>query len=411
MTAYLDHAATTPVRPEVAEAYSRELGRIGNPSALHAAGRAARARVEEAREQLAAAVEAEPAEVLFTSGGTEADNLAVKGAYWARRAADPARTAVAVSAIEHHAVLEAASWLGEHDGAEVIELPVTPAGALEPAGVEAAFGRTDLALASVMWANNETGVIQPVAELAARAHRAGVPLHSDAVQALGKIPVRFSSSGVDALSLTGHKIGAPVGTGALIARRDFAMTPVEHGGGQERGVRSGTLSVAEASALALAVELAVAAQQAEAQRLAVMRDRLLAAAALIEGVQVTGPAEGRGSAEWLPSHAHLTVAGADADALLASLDMAGIAASSGAACQSGVQQPSHVLTAMGYQGEQARAAVRLSLGHTSTEEDVTAALAVLEQAVTAARRVYDAGRGSARRAAGTSRKPVEQGSH
>lgn len=410
MSAYLDHAATTPVRPEVAEVYRQELSRLGNPSALHTAGRAARARVEEAREQLAAAVDADPAEVLFTSGGTEADNLAVKGAYWARRAADPARTAVAVSAIEHHAVLEAASWLGEHEGAEVLELPVAPSGALDPAGVEAAFDRGDLALASIMWANNETGVIQPIAELAARARHAGVPLHSDAVQAIGKVPVRFHASGVDALSLTGHKVGAPVGTGALIARRDFAMTPVEHGGGQERGVRSGTLSVAEASALALAVELAVAVQEAEAQRLAALRDRLLGAAATIEGVAVTGPVENRGITEWLPSHAHLTVAGADADALLAGLDMAGVAASSGAACQSGVQQPSHVLTAMGYRGEQARAAVRFSLGHTSTEDDVDAALAVLEQVAGAARRVFDAGRGSARRAAATSRTPVHPGS-
>ncbi|MHB1289611.1 cysteine desulfurase family protein [Georgenia sp.] len=389
MSTYLDHAATTPVRPDVAAAYAEELTRLGNPSSLHAPGRDARRRLEEAREQLAATLDADPPEVLFTSGGTEADNLAVKGTFWARRTG--ARTRLAVSAVEHHAVLEAARWLAT-DGAELDLLVVTAAGVLDVDALErhlAEHGHRTT-LVSVMWANNETGVLQPLDRVVAAARAAGVPVHSDAVQAVGHVPVRFHAAGLDALSLSGHKLGAPVGTGALLARRELALTPVEHGGGQERGVRSGTLAVAGARALALAVSSAVAEQEAETARLRRLRDRLLTAVrAAVPGVHRSGPDPDHVGAEaWLPGVLHLTVAGADADALLFGLDRAGIAASSGSACQAGVQEASHVLLAMGRDEEQARSALRFSLGRTTTDADVDAAIAALPGVVENARRAH-----------------------
>ncbi|GAA4288452.1 cysteine desulfurase family protein [Georgenia daeguensis] len=398
VTVYLDHAATTPVRPEVAARYAQELTRVGNPSSLHSAGRDARRRLEEAREQLAAAVGAEPAEVIFTSGGTEADNLALKGGYWARRTADAALRTVAVSSVEHHAVLEAAEWLGTHESADVRRLRVGGDGVLDLAHAEEVLGRGGVAVVSVMWVNNETGAVQPVREVAALAHAAGVPVHSDAVQAVGHVPVDFAGSGLDAMSLSGHKLGAPVGTGALVARRSFGLEPVEHGGGQERGVRSGTLAVAGACALALAVESAVAEQAAEATRLRRLRDRLVAAVvATLDGVTLTGPAidvPGGDDARRHPGIAHLTVEGADADALLLGLDMAGIAASSGSACHAGVQEASHVLLAMGRDAERARSALRFSLGRTTTDADVDAVVSALPAVVENARRAHATRRSS-----------------
>ncbi|GAA1641338.1 cysteine desulfurase family protein [Georgenia ruanii] len=387
---YLDHAATTAVRPAAAEAYAEELTRLGNPSSLHAAGRDARRRLEEARERLAAALDADPAEVIFTSGGTEADNLAVKGAYWARRGAAPERTRLAISAVEHHAVLEAAGWLAAHEGAVLDTLPVGADGVLDTAALEAhlAAHGPATAVVSVMWANNETGALQPVERVAALAHAVGVPVHTDGVQAVGHVPVRFRGSGVDALSLSGHKLGAPVGVGALLARRGLGLSPVEHGGGQERGVRSGTLAVAGARALAVVVSAAVAEQETEAERLGVLRDRLVAAALAVPGVTLSGPPvtpSGPHQAR-LPGTAHLTIEGADADALLFGLDMAGIDASSGSACQAGVQEASHVLLAMGRSEEQARSALRFSLGWTSTAADVDAVAAALPGVVEQARR-------------------------
>jgi len=374
---YLDHAATTPVRPEVAEVYAQELVGEGNPSSLHAAGREARRRLEEAREELAAALGAQPAEVLFTSGGTEADNLAVKGAVYAHPAPRPR---LLVSAVEHHAVLDAATWLGERGLADVALLPVTTQGVVDlDAARELLAAGEAPALVSVMWANNETGVVQPVEEVVALA--GGAPVHSDAVQAVAQLPVDFAASGLAAMSVTGHKLGGPVGTGALLARRDLALAPVHHGGGQERGVRSGTLDVAGARALARAVTLAVADREAEAARLAALRDRLVAGAlAAVDGLHLTGEHAPR-----LPHVAHLTVDGADADSLLFGLDTAGIAASAGSACQAGVQEPSFVLVAMGHPHELARSALRFSLGRTTTEADVDAVLAVLPDVVARSR--------------------------
>lgn len=385
VSVYLDHAATTPVLPAAAEALAAELARGGNPSSLHAAGRAARRTVEEARERLAAALGARPSEVVLTSGGTEADNLAVKGLFWARRAADPARRRVLVSAVEHHAVLDPASWLAEHAGADVVRLPVDGDGVVDVRALERelAAHAGEVALVSVMWANNEVGALQPVDDVVAAARRHGVPVHADAVQALGQVPVDFAASGLDAMTVTGHKVGGPVGVGALLARRGLDLTPVLHGGGQERGVRSGTLSAPLAAAFAVAAEAAVAGRVELAARVGALRDRLVAGILdAVPGAVLRGPAD---TARRLPANAHLTFAGCEGDSLLYLLDSAGVEVSTGSACQAGVPQPSHVLLAMGLDEHEARGALRFSFGHTSTGADVEAALAVLPAAVERAR--------------------------
>lgn len=387
VTAYLDHAATTPVRADVAAGYVEDLARLGNPSSTHAFGREARRVVEESRESLAADLGAHPTEVIFTSGGTEADNLGLIGAWQAAVESDPARRAVAVSAVEHHAVLDAAHHLGDSRAAELTELSVDADGVLNLAALAAHLdgARERTAVVGVMWANNETGAIQPIGEVVAQC--GDVPVHSDAVQAVGHVPVDFAASGLATLALSGHKLGAPVGTGALLARRDAALRPVLHGGGQERGVRSGTLDAAGTRALATAVRLAVAELGDEAARLAALRDRLQAGVlALVRDAAVRSS-----GAERLPGHLLLTIPGTDADALLFGLDAAGIAASSGSACTAGVTQPSHVLLAMGDDERTARSALRLTLGRTSTDADVDAVLAALRGVVERARNAYRVG--------------------
>lgn len=252
--AYLDHAATTPMLPEAVEALTAHLGVTGNASSLHASGRRARRTVEESRETLAEALGARPSEIVFTSGGTEADNLAVKGLYWSRRDADPARTRVLASPVEHHAVLDAVHWLGEHEGATVEYLPVDKHGRVHPDALREAIAQSpdDVALATVMWANNEIGTVMPVRELADVAAEFGIPLHSDAVQAFGQAPVDFAASGLAAMTVSAHKIGGPYGIGALVLGREWTPVPVLHGGGQERHVRSGTLDVPAIASFAVA---------------------------------------------------------------------------------------------------------------------------------------------------------------
>jgi cysteine desulfurase len=381
--AYLDHAATTPMLPEAVEAYVAAAATVGNASSLHAAGRDARRRVEEARERVAASLGARPSEVIFTGGGTESDNLAVKGIWWARRAEDPRRTRIIASAIEHHAVLDAVQWLGEN-GAQVTWLPVDPLGRVSVDALREELARhgDEVALVTTMWANNEVGTVQPVAELAAVAAEYGVPFHTDAIQAVGQVPVDFAACGASALTVTGHKLGGPAGVGALLLGRDVAVTPLLHGGGQERDVRSGTLDVPGISAFAVAVELAVKRQAAEAQRLAALRDDLIARVeAAVPDAILNGDREQR-----LPGNAHFTFPGCEGDALLLLLDAAGIACSTGSACSAGIAQPSHVLLAMGADEVAARSTLRFTLGHTSTSADVDALVAALPAAVERARR-------------------------
>jgi len=380
---YLDHAATTPLVPAARAALIETLDLVGNPSAVNAAGRAARRIVEEARERIAAALGAHPSEVIFTSGGTEADNLAVKGTYAARHTAEPARTRVVTSAIEHHAILDSVDYMTESSGATAVFVEPTVVGAIAPDALTSALGDgADVALVSIMWGNNEIGTIQPIAQLAAVCRELGIPMHSDAVQAVGHVPVDFSASGLDLLTLTGHKLGGPVGSGALLARRDAALAPQLHGGGQERKVRSGTLDARGVHALAAAVETAVAGLDDEMTRVIALRDKLIRGAlALGLGIEVTGAWTPGSAADRLPGNAHLRVPGADRDALLFVLDAAGISCSAGSACTAGVTRPSHVLTALRIGDADAAGALRFSLGHTSTEEDVDAVLAVLPDAV------------------------------
>jgi cysteine desulfurase len=385
---YLDHAATTPMLPEAIEAMTAELRELGNPSSLHAAGRRARRVVEESREIIAEAFDARPSEVVFTSGGTEADNLAVKGLYWARRAADPARVRVLAGAVEHHAVLDAVAWLGDHEGATVEWIPVDGLGRVLPEALAEALGSgDDVALATVMWANNEVGTVQPVPELAAVAREHGVPLHTDAVQAAGHLPVRFAASGAQALTITGHKLGGPVGVGALLLAKPkeplfLDPVPLLHGGGQERDVRSGTLDTPAIAGFAAAVQASAARRDAEARRLADLRDRLIEAvrAAVPDAILNGDPADR------LPGNAHFSFPGCEGDALLMLLDARGIACSTGSACSAGVSQPSHVLMAMGTGPERARGSLRFTLGHTSTEADVKALADAIGPAVERARR-------------------------
>ncbi len=378
MTVYLDHAATTPMRPEAIEAMAALLGTVGNASSLHASGRNARRAVEESRERIAQALGARPTEVVFTSGGTEADNLALKGFWWSR-----GRRRILASAVEHHAVLDPLEWLAEHEGAAVELLPVDAGCRLDLAALDLALssGADDIALLSVMWANNETGVLQPIDEVVARASALGIPVHSDAVQAVGSVPVDFGTSGLDALTLTGHKLGGPYGVGALLVRRELALTPVLHGGGQERDLRSGTIDVPAIAAFATAVELAVKEQAATHERLSALRDELVAGVlAAVPDARVHGAAGLQ-----LPGHANLGFPGCEGDSLLMLLDAAGIECSTGSACNAGVPQPSHVLLAMGCCPEESRGSLRFSLGHTSTRADVDAVVSAIGPAVERAR--------------------------
>ncbi|MFF3315334.1 cysteine desulfurase family protein [Streptomyces sp. NPDC003035] len=381
--AYLDHAATTPMLPEAIEALTAQLAVTGNASSLHAAGRYARRTVEEARETLAAALGARPSEVVFTSGGTEADNLAVKGLYWARRDADPARTRVLASPVEHHAVLDAVDWLATHEGAAVEYLPVDRYGRVHPDALREAIAREPetVALATVMWANNEIGTIMPVRELADAAREFDIPLHADAVQAFGQIPVDFAASGLAALTVSGHKIGGPYGIGALLLGREYSPVPVLHGGGQERHVRSGTLDVPAIAAFAVAGRLAAERREEFAREIGALRDDLVAAVrTAVPDAVLGGDPVGR-----LPANAHFTFPGCEGDSLLLLLDAQGIECSTGSACTAGVAQPSHVLLATGTDPDLARGTLRFTLGHTSTEEDVAAVAGAIGPAVERAR--------------------------
>ncbi|WP_419866515.1 cysteine desulfurase family protein [Ornithinimicrobium cavernae] len=395
--AYLDHAATTSTLPEVIEAVVEQMGRLGNASSLHGSGRDARRVVEESRESIAGDLGVRPSEVIFTSGGTESDNMAVKGTWFQNYENDTGRDLLIVSSIEHHAVLDAVEHLVLEHEAEVAWLEPDALGRVAPEALEASLHEhaDRAALVSVMWANNEVGTVQPVAELAALSREHGVPFHTDAVQALGQVPLPLGDVGADLVALTGHKIGGPMGVGLLVAGRDQSPVPLTHGGGQERQLRSGTLDTPAIAGLAVAVRLAVAEQELSAKTMIQLRDRLIQGAlALDPTIEVSGPWEPGDGIRRLPANAHLRVPGCDGDSLLYLLDAAGVQCSTGSACQAGVPQPSHVLLAMGVEETDARGSLRLTLGRTSTDADVDAFLAALPGAVDRARRA----RGATRRA-------------
>ncbi|MDH2427651.1 cysteine desulfurase family protein [Sphaerisporangium sp. TRM90804] len=381
--AYLDHAATTPMHPEAIKAMTAQLELVGNASSLHASGRRTRRVVEEARETIADALGARPSEVVFTSGGTEADNLAIKGLYWARRAASGADR-VLVGAVEHHAVLDPAHWLHERQGASVEMLEVDEHGRVQPGTLRAAIERDPgrVALVCVMWANNEVGTVQPVRELAAVAAEHGIPFHSDAVQAVGQLPVSFAESGVASMAVSGHKVGGPMGVGALLLARGVDPVPVIHGGGQERDVRSGTLDAPAAAGFAAALRVAVGDREENTARLRALREELVARVrAAVPDVVLNGHPD-----DHLPGIAHFTFPGCEGDALLMLLDAKGVECSTGSACSAGVAQPSHVLLAMGADATRARGSLRFSLGHTSTRDDLDRLAEVIAPAVDRARR-------------------------
>ncbi|MBC7558332.1 MAG: cysteine desulfurase [Dermatophilaceae bacterium] len=379
--------------PEAIEAMTAQMATVGNASSLHTSGRLGRRVVEESRESIAQALGARPSEVLFTSGGTESDNLAIKGTFWARRDADPRRVRILVSTVEHHAVMDCVQFLEAHEGAKVTWLEVDQLGRVDPETLRAAI-ETDpaaVALVSVMWANNEVGTVQPIAELAAVAHELGIPMHSDAVQAVGQLEVSFAASELDLMSVSGHKIGGPLGVGALVARRDAQLVPLSHGGGHGRQVRSGSLDVPAIRGFAVAMRHSSAHREAATARMITLRDNLIRGAqAAGFDVQVTGDWEPGDGTRRLPGNAHLLVPGCDGDSLLYLLDAAGVQCSTGSACQAGVPQPSHVLLAMGMSEHRARGALRLTLGHTSTQADVDAFLASLPAAVERAQRAQTA---------------------
>nr|WP_274542937.1 cysteine desulfurase family protein [Kocuria sp. 36] len=379
---YLDNAATAPVNEAALQGMIDQMRTGGNASSLHAAGRRARMAVESGREQIARAVGADPAEVIFTSGGTEADNLAVKGMFWRRQENHPARDRIILSPVEHHAVKDAALWLEKHQGARLEWLSVDVEGRVDPHELKDLLaGRSDdVALVTVMMANNEVGTVQPVSALAAVCAEADVPFHTDAVQAFGAIPLNFHGTGCTTMAISGHKIGAPMGIGALVAKRQAPLTALIHGGGQERDVRSGTIDSPAIVGFGIAAEQACARMGEESERIKSLRDRLIA------GIQDRVPeAVLRGPRDLsvesrLPGNAHFTFPGCEGDSLLFLLDMSGVLSSTGSACNAGVPRPSEVLLAMGVEESDARGAQRFTLGVSTTEADVDALLEALPAA-------------------------------
>jgi len=411
MPVYLDHAATTPVLPEAIEAYTRALREVGNPSSIHTAGQAAKRMLEDARERVAGAVGCESIEVVFTSGGTEAINAGVKGLYWA--GARQGATRILVPEGEHHATLDTVEWLEASESATVEWLPLDEQGFVRLDALEDALQRdpASIALLTFLWANNEVGTVQPAERMIALAASAGVPVHVDAVSAFGHLPLDFAGmrarsgskgdSGLVALSVSAHKVGGPVGAGALVLSRSATIVPLIHGGGQQRQVRSGTQDVAAAAAFAVAAAAAEDGRLEETKRLAALRDRLVAGVlrlvpdAVLSGPDVSAGIADDGTGVRLASNAHFTFPGCEGDSLLFLLDAAGVEVSTGSACQAGIPEPSHVLRAMGRSEEEARGALRITLGRTSSDADVDAFLAALPDAYAQASRAGLAARESA----------------
>ena len=400
---YLDHAATTPMRPEAIAALTAALAVVGNPSSIHSAGQQAKRLLEESRERIAATLGADGIEVIFTGNGTEAVNLAIKGLWWRRQAATAGSSPrILVPAGEHHATLDAIEWLAAHEGAVIDEVPLDEVGRLRLDVLEAELARdaASVALVTMLWANNEVGTIQPVEEVARLAARAGVPLHVDAIAAYGQLPIDVHAlrrstdappgSGLVALSVSAHKIGGPAGIGALVLDRSAAVEPLIHGGGQQRRVRSGTQDVAAAASFAAAAEAVHERLDDDARRMSALRDRLVGGAlAAVPEARLSGDPDPAGR---LPGNVHLSFPGCEGDSLLFLLDAAGVAVSTGSACQAGVPEPSHVLMAMGRSESDARGALRITLGHASTDADVDAFLAALPGAYAQAAKAGLAGR-------------------
>ena len=384
MTVYLDYAATAPLRKEVFECYAEHLQNLGNPSSVHSTGQRVRRALEEARESLANSVDCNRSEVIITAGGTESDNLAIKGIFWQRVSEDSKRKLIITSATEHHASLDPMEWLEKHDGAELVWLPVDYQGIVDFHFFEKFLEENHerVALVNLMWANNETGVITDLPKIVEIAKKYDIPVHSDAIAAFGHIPVSFANSGLSTMSISAHKVGGPVGAGALIVSRKTKLVSIIHGGGQERGMRSGTMNAPVAKAFALAAELAVAELETETKRLSALRDRL------VTGVLALSPLAHHTATDSkrMPHNAHFTFEGCSGDSLLFLLDQQGVCVSVGSACQAGVNGPSHVLVAMGRTEREALGCIRMTLGKDSTDADIDAVLAALPKALDGAAR-------------------------
>jgi cysteine desulfurase len=370
MPVYLDHAATTPMLPEARDAYIAALDLVGNPSSIHSQGQNSKRMLEEARERVALSLGCDPIEVVFTSGGTESVNLAVKGLYWAAGGASGSRRRILVPRGEHHATVDTVEWLERYEGAIVEWVPIDDLGRISlTALADAIAAHDDIALVTLLWANNEVGTIQPVSEVVALATAAGIPVHVDAVSAYRHLPIDFASSGIAALSVSAHKIGGPLGIGALVLGRTATVVPLIHGGGQQRQVRSGTQDAPAAIAFGVAAEH-------PSPSLLALRDRVIA------GVRAAVPsAVLRGDpVDRVDNNAHFTFPGCEGDSLLFLLDAAGVSVSTGSACQAGIPEASHVLLGMGLGEDEARGALRITVGHTTTAADVDAFLDALPAA-------------------------------
>lgn len=384
MPVYLDHAATSPIRPSVLAHYSKALEQVGNPASVHSFGQSSRQMLEEAREVIAESIGCDRNEVIFTSGGTESDNLAVKGLYWHRNSKDANRKLIVTSTAEHAAVLDAVNWLVSEQGAEVHFVPMDQDGVLDLENLSAVIRqRADqIALITLMWANNEIGVIHPIDQIVKIAKTQAIPVHSDAIAALGHIPMSFRDSGVQALTITGHKIGAPVGVGALILARSQSLTPVIHGGGQERNLRSGTPDAAAASAMAVAVREAVQQQPEKHELHSTLSKKLIA------GVREIAPEVIVSSEKVsrLANNVHFRFPGCLGDSLLFLMDVHGVSISTGSACAAGVSSPSHVVLSLGADSDEAMGTMRITFGHSSTESDVEAFLDAFPKAYEGAKK-------------------------
>lgn len=392
--AYLDHAASTPVRPEAAQAFTDALHLAGNPSSVHRHGQAARALVEDAREYLATVLGCEPIEIIFTSGGTESINLALVGLFRSSVEKDAKRNRIIVPEAEHHATLDTVLWLQEHEGAVLEWIPVDSLGRIDVTELAETLERAGsaVALMTMLWANNEVGTIQPAAEVAALAAQHKVPLHIDAVSAFGHIPINFAqlreetgaegATGLVAMSLSGHKFGSVPGVGLLIASRHAQLEPLIHGGGQQRGLRSGTLDAPAISSMAIAALMTDKGFAEQTRRLSTLRDLTISKIQeLVPEAVLSGDRVNR-----LDNNVNFTFPGCQSDSLLFLLDAMGVSVSTGSACQAGVAQPSHVLLAMGYNEKGASSAIRVSLGHSTTEEELEEFFAALPEAYERARR-------------------------
>jgi len=383
---YFDNAATTPINGVALQAFIDQSRELGNPSSLHGYGRAVRKSLEEAREKIASLIGCEASEVIFTGSGTEANNLAMKGIYWQRRSEDQKRRVVIISAFEHHAVLDPASWLAQEEGAELIIVPVSKDGYINLDFLKSAIAnRSDeIALISIIHANNEVGTIQPIAEIVKLADTYKIPVHSDAVQSFGKLPFSFSELGLFAMTISAHKVGGPVGVGALILKRGVEIMPLLHGGGQERDIRSGTFNAAAIVSFATAAQAALRNLEKNSLYVSGLRE------ALRETIKSDVPDAifNTGSGETLPGILNVRFPNTESDSLLLLFDSEGIACSTGSACSAGVQQPSHVLLAMGLSEREARSSLRFSLGIENSRADIDYFHTCIKRVIERARAAY-----------------------